>query len=175
MKLKNNFLRLFSFALLFSACVNKPTAYTIQEDGLKRVLTFKGDSSRKNLIKLEVYTKDTIKIEEQNFQQGMLNGPFFISSVDGKLKERGNYEEGKPNGLMQYFDIKGNLILEGNMLNGLKNGIWTKWYDYTQKEEEKNFKNDVLHGLCTYWYIDGNIKREEVYEEGKLVKETNYQ
>jgi antitoxin component YwqK of YwqJK toxin-antitoxin module len=61
------------------------------------------------------------------------------------------------------------LVFEGALKNGLKEGIWTAWYDEVQMAEQRNYAKDQLHGTSTYWYIDGQLKREEHYDSGKLI------
>jgi antitoxin component YwqK of YwqJK toxin-antitoxin module len=41
-------------------------------------------------------------------------------------------------------------------------------------EEQRNYSKDVADGKWTYWYIDGNLKRMEVYNLGKLIEEENF-
>jgi antitoxin component YwqK of YwqJK toxin-antitoxin module len=76
--------------------------------------------------------------------------------------------------LYRYYDIYGVLTFEGYLQNGKKEGTWTTWYDEVQKQEERVYKGDVLHGTWTYWFIDGNVMKEEFYENGKKIKELNY-
>jgi antitoxin component YwqK of YwqJK toxin-antitoxin module len=169
--------QLYLYCLLLISCggAKHLTTHILYDNGLKKVLTFQGDSSKHKLLKEEVFAANDKKLSELNFKNGMLNGPYFNYWENGKLKESGSYSNGKRNGDYKYYDAKGHLLLEGQLENGKKSGFWIAWYDETQKEEERFYKNDMLDGKYSYWYIDGSLKKEEYYENGKKIKETIYQ
>ena len=58
---------------------------------------------------------------------------------------------------------------EGNYKDGKLDGKWTWWNKKGQKIKQKNYKNGKLDGKLIEWFqFNGEIKREEIYKNGKL-------
>lgn len=69
------------------------------------------------------------------------------------------YLTGEPHSYVQYSNYKFRR----------KQGICDEWYQSRVKLSEKNYINDKLDGVAKDFHANGNLKREEMYEEGKLV------
>lgn len=110
---------------------------------------------------------DTVSITP--LLNGVPHGELVMFHPNGKRKESVTYVNGKQDGWFSAHDTDGTVVFEGKMTDGLKQGLWTHWYDEVQMSQQCIYENDVLSGKCTYWYIDGNLKREETYSDGKLV------
>ena len=59
-------------------------------------------------------------LEEMNYKDGQLNGPFKIYNEQAKLQRSGSFKNGKQHGLLQYYDDNGNVTLEYTYENGEK-------------------------------------------------------
>ena len=92
------------------------------------------------------------------------NGVGRFSSKSGKWKIQGTWKDGLLDGnAIKYYE-NGDLS-QYQVENGKPNGIFI-WY---QNDETKTFiqwKNGVRHGLKRV-YEKGQIKEEEIYENGK--------
>lgn len=153
---------------------NKITeAVSYDADSTKHVFTYQG---KKNELVKETtfYPSGTLK-SEYSFSDSMLYGTFSMFSENGKPLKEGAFVNNVENGLFKYYDANGVLTFEGYLKDGKKEGKWTGWYDEVQKKEEMEYKGDVLNGTWTHWYIDGNLMREEFYENGKKINEKVYE
>jgi antitoxin component YwqK of YwqJK toxin-antitoxin module len=166
----------FSVILFAASCASdKKLTETISydNDSTKHIFSYAG---KKNKLVKETtwYANGNLK-SEYNFTDSLLNGPFKTYTETGNPLNEGAYFNGMENGLFKYYDTNGLLTIEGYLKNGKKEGIWTTWYDDVQKKEEIHYKEDVLNGTWTHWFIDGNLMREETYDNGKKVKEQVYE
>ncbi len=168
-------LLLTAYCLLPSCSSGKKISEVVQydNDSTKHVFTYQGKKNA--LIKESTYYPNGNLKSEYNFTDSLLNGVFRTFSENGKPTREGAYLDGVENGFFKYYDNYGILTIEGYLSNGKKQGTWTGWYDEVQKKEEMEYKDDVLNGKWTHWYIDGELMREEYYENGKKIKEQVYE
>ena len=59
-------------------------------------------------------------LEETNYKEGKMHGPFAIYDDNGKIQRRGSFNNGKQDGILQYYDEQGNVTLEYVYKNGEK-------------------------------------------------------
>lgn len=135
---------------------------------------YEGEQSPEDLVKEIRYfpTGDTLSVTPM--KQSRVEGVVRVFHPHNIIKEQTSFVAGKQDGKFRRFDPDGALVFEGQMKNGSKEGVWTTWYDEVQMEEQRMYLNNLLHGKWTYWYADGNLRRDETYELGKLIDENNY-
>ena len=88
-------------------------------------------------------------------------------------------EKPKASGLVEYYDKQGNLFtgnihnenISGDFLNGRKIGLW-KWYYTKGKLRSKGEYNKQGNktGLWLLYNENGNLVKESIYENGKLIQ-----
>ena len=146
----------------------------VEDVGGNVELIYAGSESPNNLVKeIRFYPNgDTLSVTPM--KKGAVNGTVAFYYPKNKPKEKTTFENGKQQGLFRRFDKEGVLVLEGNLENGQKSGAWITWYDEVQKQEVRNYSNDQPDGKWSYWYMDGELKREEVYKNGKLLEEKDF-
>jgi len=168
-------LLLTAYCFLPSCVSNKKITEAIQydADSTKHVYSYQG--KKNELIKETMFYPNGNMKSEYNFQDSVLNGTWKTFYENGKPGKEGAFLNGVENGLFKYYDMNGVLTFEGYFKNGRKEGKWTTWYDEVQKQEEREYKDDALNGTWTHWYIDGNIMKEEFYENGTKIREQNYE
>lgn len=54
--------------------------------------------------------------------------------------------------------------------NGVPHGVFTKWYINGYKESEQNYQDGKPDGKWSYWDNRGNIIKEEIYNNDKLIE-----
>lgn len=175
----NSIIRTLSFSALLvlaiSSC-NKSLMTVLVEDPNGNVeLIYAGVQSPENLVKEIRYfpNGDTLMITPM--KKGAVHGAVTSFHKDNLRKEEVTFEKGKQNGSYKRFDTDGILVFEGIMVDGMKHGTWTTWYDDVQIAEQRSYVNDQPNGKWTYWYIDGHVRREEVYDLGKLIDKTDFE
>ena len=89
------------------------------------------------------------------------------------LLYEGNYYNRKKDGNGKKYNNDGKVIFEGIYLNGEKNGIGKEFYTLLIKKEEKLkyygfYLNGKRHGNGKEFYINGKIRFEGEYNEGKI-------
>ncbi|MFT5020867.1 MAG: antitoxin component YwqK of YwqJK toxin-antitoxin module [Polaribacter sp.] len=137
-------------------------------------LIYAGIQSPENLVKEVRYSASGDTLSITPMKKGCVHGTVSHFHSGNKLKECVPFQNGVQSGVYQRYDNEEVLVFEGKLEKGLKEGTWTTWYDEVQMEEQRNYSKDVADGKWTYWYIDGNLKRMEVYNLGKLIEEENF-
>jgi len=92
---------------------------------------------------------------------------------DGTLSLEGYYKGGKANGLMKWYSEKGHLAAVGNMIDDKRNGEWTicDWQDANFCSTGM-FKDEVMYGSWKSFYENGQLGRENIWEDQQLLKST---
>ncbi len=82
--------------------------------------------------KIEKYDRITkIKILEENYIEGKLEGIQKYWYKNGQLEYEKHYKNGKQEGIQQRWQENGQLSLEYNYKKGKQSGIQKYWYDST--------------------------------------------
>lgn len=89
----------------------------------------------------------------------------------GSIFIESNYSEGKLNGIQKtYFETE-NVYAQGNLKNNKRDGEW-KWYHENGNLASTAFFEDGLKNGKQLFYSEfGDLKKEEIYEKGKLIEE----
>lgn len=75
--------------------------------------------------------------------------------------------------ISKIFFISGNLYSEQNFSNynkRIKNGSFKRWYENGQLEFECNYLENKIHGIVNSYWENGNTRRKDNYEGGKLIE-----
>ena len=86
------------------------------------------------------------KLQEETWVDGKLNGQFITWYENGMKKQAGYYVDGLMQGLYREWAPDGIKIVEGLMEAGKQQGKWT------------------------YWDENGNIFKQEDYQDGELIE-----
>lgn len=161
-------------AAALGGCSRKLVSVLVEDANGNVELVYAGKQSAENLVKeIRFYPSgDTLSVTP--LKKGAVDGVVSAYHRNNLLKEQTTFKDGKANGLFRQYDKEGVLVFEGELMNGQKSGVWTTWYDEVQMQEQRSYTADQPDGKWIYWYIDGTIKREEVYQLGKLIEEKDF-
>ncbi|OGV57246.1 MAG: hypothetical protein A2X49_09910 [Lentisphaerae bacterium GWF2_52_8] len=127
-------------------------------------------TDRKNVktgLFTEYYPNGSRKFE-CNYQENIAEGPFTYCYEDGTKAMSGTLKRGKMEGELTEWHPNGNIKLSYKCLAGVREGHCTEYYDQKGlKMIESSFSNGLLNGPCKYYKLDGTIKYELFYENGK--------
>jgi antitoxin component YwqK of YwqJK toxin-antitoxin module len=96
-----------------------------------------------------------------------LTGIVFGNYKNGQIAFEDNYENGIANGPYKQWNKNGQLILEINYKNGLKEGLERTWYDNGQLEWEVTYKGGKKDGYEKIYTKLGKLETEDFYQNGK--------
>ena len=72
-------------------------------------------------------------------------------------------------GKLKNYYKNGNVLEITQYTNGLKNGVSKKFSDQEVLIEKVNYKNNILDGKAMYFELNGDLKEEGVYKDGKRI------
>jgi antitoxin component YwqK of YwqJK toxin-antitoxin module len=101
------------------------------------------------------------------YKEGELN-PFtgrVLDTLENKIVEY-DVVEGLKNGEFCVSDLNGIFTVSGAIENNKNVGTWSYFYENGQLESRGNFKNDLPHGKWQWFYKDGTIKSEGYFING---------
>ena len=84
------------------------------------------------------------------------------------------YTNGKLEGTLKNYYKNGNTLEITQYSNGMKNGVSEKFSDQEVLIEKVNYKNDILNGKGMYFELNGDLKEEGTYSDGKRVGEWEF-
>jgi len=89
---------------------------------------------------------------------------------NGQISKEGVYKNGKANGPMKWYSEKGHLSAFGKMKDEKRIGIWKicDWQDANFCAEGM-FENEVEVGSWKSYHANGNLQRENIWKDGKVV------
>ncbi|MDG2444109.1 MAG: toxin-antitoxin system YwqK family antitoxin [Flavobacteriaceae bacterium] len=79
------------------------------------------------------------------------------------------YTNGKLEGILKNYYKNGNILEITQYSRGMKNGVSEKFSDQEVLIEKVNYKNDILNGKGMYFELNGDLKEEGVYKDGKRI------
>jgi len=77
------------------------------------------------------------------------------------------------NNRLTYYYKSGNLKAEGSYENEKMQGEWKFYHETGRLLQIGHFKDNQKHGSWIRYNSDGNIEYEEVFTEGKVIKNKN--
>lgn len=170
------FLLAFSICIGFASCgaSKKLVSVLVEDQNGNTELVYARSEAPENLVKEVRFFPNGDTLTVTPMLNGKVDGVVLRYLEGNILVEEVTFKEGVQDGRFKRYDKDGILVFEGELTNGQKTGIWTTWYDDVQAQEKRSYSNDEPDGKWTYWYIDGSLKREEVFENGKLIESTEY-
>jgi len=109
------------------------------------------------------------KQAEQYYKNDTVDGPFIEYYPDMQVKSKGKYSMGVWDGKWEYFDEKGILVGEGNFVKGT--GVLKGYYWNGRLNRVDHYLNGQKDGKETSYKENGEIEKELVFKQGKLVEE----
>ena len=163
------FLKTISFIVFISfyACNNyhSDQHIEIKEDGLiykvGRENPFTGmiiDTLNNNILEYEVV-------------EGVKNGLFRVSSIDGIVTIMGNVEDNMNIGEWNYYYPNGQLESKGNFRNDLPEGKWMWYYHNGNLKESGTFLGGLKTGRWYKYNGDGALISVILYDNGEIIDE----
>lgn len=113
-----------------------------------------------------------VKIREENYRDGVLNGLSRFYYPNGEPYELKNYINGVQEGSWEKYNETGVLRLKGNYQAGEKNGKIFLYGDNGKVVTKGLYTNGHQDGDWVYYDPEGKIKKKETYKMGRLVKST---
>jgi antitoxin component YwqK of YwqJK toxin-antitoxin module len=112
-----------------------------------------------------------IKIKEEKYKYGKLNGITTEWYENGELKSETFYKNGIKDGMSRSYNYLGKVTEETYNVAGTT-GKTTKYeyYDNGNPRLKSEYENNIQHGITTEWYEGGEKKREAKYERGKEIE-----
>ena len=115
------------------------------------------------------YSDQHIEIKEDGliYKVGREN-PFTGRIIDTLNNNILEYEvvEGIKNGVFRVSSIDGIVTIMGNVEDNMNIGEWNYYYPNGQLESNGNFKNDLPEGKWMWYYSNGNIKESGTFLDG---------
>lgn len=114
---------------------------------------------------------DTVanKIITYEVRDGIKNGEFTISYLDGKKAITGKMLNNKNNGKWFYYYPSGKLESEGYFKNDIVVDKWTWYYPNGNKMEEGNFNEGTRDGLWKQYDENGELLKSVIYNKGNVI------
>lgn len=166
-------------------------------DGTVRIEGFYKDGLKDSCWKY--FNEDNLKILEENYSLGKLNGKSFSWYTSGQLHTESDFKSdtmvgifkiwypdgqlnsitmrdssGLENGESIIYHENGTLKQVGNFKNGSFHDAWTEYYENGQKESIKKYDNDIKTGRWIYLTENGDTIRMEIYENDSLIRVKDY-
>ena len=108
-------------------------------------------------------------IENSCYINGLAEGEYIQTYMDGAPRLKGYYKAGKKVARWIKFDELGDTLKIESYDNDELNGLSVTFGTKGQRLKEYNYRNDKKHGICKDLdYETGAVKREGEYENGKL-------
>jgi len=128
-------------------------------------------NEKKQGIWREYYENGKLK-SESNFVKGKKEGLCKEWWKTGNLWTEGMYKNDKANGLMKWHNQEGILVAEGNMTDNKRDGRW-KICDFQIISNciEANFKNEKKVGIWKILHDNGELSKEQNWNDGKMISE----
>lgn len=168
------FVRIFillSLLSLISSCKNEKNARVSKSN----ILIEKRDSLIYQQKSNKPYTGiviDTLngKILEYNVKNGLKDGPFKISGLNGKIEMAGNMVNDRNEGEWKYYYPDGQLESAGGFKNDTPSGKWIFYYPSGVKKEEGNYFKGLRDGKWIGYDTTGKAVNYTHFEKGDSVK-----
>ncbi|MCG8430229.1 MAG: toxin-antitoxin system YwqK family antitoxin [Candidatus Omnitrophica bacterium] len=95
--------------------------------------------------------------DEENFIEGVHNGPFKEWFRNGQLKADWTMKDGKPDGECFGWYEDGQKAYERRYDVGVAQGRWAVWYESGRQKSEELFKDGSSNGKLFEYDNDGNV------------------
>ncbi len=115
---------------------------------------------------------DTIneKVMEYYVKDGLKDGRFKISDLNGRVEMAGNMVKDKNEGEWKYYYPNGKIESEGNFSNDTASGDWSFYYETGIIKEEGKYVKGKRDGKWTKYDSTGRISQFITFAKGDTVK-----
>ena len=111
---------------------------------------------------------------EYDVVNGLKNGEFRISSIDGIVSMYGNLQDNRNIGIWNYYYPEGQLESKGNFMDDKPHGKWTWYFPDGNIKETGTFFEGNKTGRWYEYNSEGVVTSISSYDEGKKINEVNY-
>ncbi len=111
------------------------------------------------------------KIVEYDVVDGLKNGKFRVSYLDGMVSVFGKVKNNRNIGEWIYFYPNGQLESKGNFNYDKPHGKWMWFYANGNLKESGSFLNGHKSGKWNQYTIDGNLISIKFYDKGDMLNE----
>ena len=162
---------IISFLILISSCKDQKNKRIVKSNILieKRNGLIYKQRSEKPYTGIIVDTLNG-KIMEYYVKDGLKNGPFKISGIDGNVEISGNMINDKNEGEWRYYFLNGKLESVGDFKNDTPSGKWTFFYRTGIKKEEGEYKNGKRDGKWIEFDSLGKVNNYTFFSKGDTIK-----
>jgi antitoxin component YwqK of YwqJK toxin-antitoxin module len=154
---------LLVFLITFSSCI-KNVDENISSASQERGLIL--DETTNKPFTGKVVDTLSSRILEYQVKDGLKNGKFIISFLNGTTEVSGMIKDNKNEGKWSYYYSDGKIESEGFFKNDLPNDKWTWYFPNGNKKEEGDYSKGKREGLWKIYNEDGTIKEEVLFKNG---------
>ncbi len=116
------------------------------------------------------YNWDNVKILEENYNLGILEGKSFTWYDNGKIHTEAEYRDSKLIGTLKIWYPNGQInSITKRDSEGLENGESLIWYENGKLKQSGYFKNGQFHNIWKEFYENGRIKSIKKYKNGDSI------
>jgi antitoxin component YwqK of YwqJK toxin-antitoxin module len=114
------------------------------------------------------------KVLEYDVTNGLKNGEFRVSSIEGYVSIYGKVEDNRNNGEWNYYYPNGELESKGNFLHDSPHGSWTWYFINGKVKETGTFFEGNKTGMWYKYNREGILISITMYDKGVKINEINY-
>lgn len=116
-----------------------------------------------------MYLPNGCKSQEYTYVHGRKNGPHKAYHIDGNIKIEGGFKDDLFDGPWTYYDERGVVVGEGTFHNG--DGEVTFYDKNGHPALTSRYKNNKKEGAEVYYTPTGEVYREIIFKEDRIVSE----
>lgn len=153
--------------------------YTIIDSNKTQYKAFYPSGNLKRTIELNnnlfhnvevIYAENGDPLSFKTFENGVLNGAFWIKNNKKELLQKGYYADNKLNGtVVSYYD--GNRLKSvGEFVDGVPHGEMMDYYPSQQLKRQCTYYKDTLNGKCLNFFENGQLAINAYFFKGHFDK-----
>lgn len=119
-----------------------------------------------------LYFNKEIKIKEEDYFEGVLNGSQITFYDNGQIYDKKKFDKGVQIGVWEKYHLNGKPSLKAFLKSGLMDGSVLRYYKSGLIEVKGAYKNDLKEGKWIFYSEEGETDTIE-YVNGKDVNEEN--
>ncbi len=114
------------------------------------------------------------KVLEYDVVNGMKNGEFRLSSIEGIVSVFGSIKDNRNIGEWNYYYPNGQLESKGNFIYDNPHGKWVWYYSSGNIKETGTFLNGNRTGTWYNYNWEGTLLSIAMYDEGEKINEVKF-
>ncbi len=123
--------------------------------------------------RVTVWFENGAKQSEENWKDGLREGPARYWNEAGKLVTQSYFRAGKLHGRLIIYWPNGKARSAQNYKEGIPSGKETRWYSNGQKAVEGHWMSGKRDGVWECWQRNGELLQTQTYENGHLSATTS--